>query len=318
MKFKILAAFSLCTALFYSCEKEIEIDLPPGETNIVIEGSIESGAYPLVTVTRSIPYYTPINNQTLANMFVGDATASVVVGNDTVPLIKFCLADIPDSLREQVKETLNLPKEFNNFCVFTSLDSRLLGKTGTSYTLLVNADGKQIKSTTYIPQPVALDSLWFKVDGDKDSLGFLWANMTDPAESGNGYRWFAQRINHYTYGELKGQQKDADFVSPFQSAFNDEFFNGLTFPFAFNRGVQAGSEKQDDEEERGYFKRGDTVVVKFASIDNNVYQYWRSFYNSIGNSGSPFASPANVRSNVKGGLGVWAGYGNYLDTIVIP
>lgn len=315
---KTFILFALAAMLVSSCEKEIEVALPDSETSIVVEGSLDQGDFPTVVFTKSLPYYTEINESTLAQMFVNTATASIKVGNDTIPLLKICLSDIPDSLVDDITELLNLPPGFDKFCIYTSQDERLRGKANTNYELIANVEGKLVTSITTIPQPIALDSLWFKDDNGSDTLGFIYAQLSDPSTKGNAYRWYARRINSYTSGVDSGKVKDSDFIAPFNSAFDDEFFNGLTFPFAYNRGSVSGSEKEDDTgEERGYFKKGDTVVVKFTTIDEPVYQYYRSFYNSLGSSGSPFSSPANIKTNVKGGLGIWAGYGVSYDTLII-
>ncbi len=318
MKKSYLYLLVSCIAFFTSCEKEIDPDVGDYESKIVVEGSIEQGGFPTVIITKSLPYYTVINEESIAKMFVNDAAVSVKVGTETIPLIKLCLSDIPDSLRKDITELLNLPPAFNQFCIYTSRDSRLIGRVNLSYELMANVGGKQVTSITTIPSPVPLDSIWFKPDNGADTLGFIYAKLSDPIVNGNAYRWFAQRINHYTAGLNKGAQKDANFIAPFGSVFDDEFFNGKTFDFPYNRGAERGSEKEDDTgPERGYFKSGDTVVVKFTTIDQNVYQYYRTLENSVGSSGSPFSAPTNVKSNIIGGLGVWAGYGVSLDTLVI-
>lgn len=311
----------LLAITFVACTKDIEVKLPAVEQQIVVEGSIEQGSFPLIILTRSQGYYDPINAGTFSNLFVSGAKVQIVVNEkDTVLLDQLCSADLPDSLKGAAAELLNLPIENSlvNICIYFSADSRLLGKKGNQYELLVDADGKKLKSTTFIPNPIPLDSLYFKVDGNMDSLGFIYASVKDPAVDRNNYRWFAQRINPYNYGKNKGEMKDAQYIAPFGSVFNDEFVDGQKIEFGFNRGRISGSEEEDDLNiERGYYKRGDTIAVKFTSIDKGVYEYYLTYYNSLGNSGSPFATPANVKSNVSGGLGIWAGYGVYLDTLVV-
>lgn len=305
-----------------ACEKTIEVELPPYSREVVVEGNIEEGSFPLVLLTRSQGYYDPVNAGIFSSLFISDAKVSLVVdGSDTVMLDIFCTADLPDSLRKLAAELLNLPTEQSvvNICVYTSQNPVLLGKAGSTYELLVNHEGRLIRGITSIPEPVPLDTLYFKPDGGLDSLGFLYSNFREPLGPGQAYRCFAQRINHYTFGENAGEQKDLNFIAPFGSVFDDEFIDGEVVEFAFNRGRLPGSQKEDDNNaERGFFKSGDTVVVKFTTIDRGVYEYYRSFYNSIGSSGSPFASPANVVSNVSGARGVWAGYGIFLDTLVVP
>ncbi|MFN8165256.1 MAG: DUF4249 family protein [Bacteroidia bacterium] len=76
----------------------------------------------------------------------------------------------------------------------------ITGTVGKSYHLTVISNGSTITSEASLPAPVPLDSVWWKVDGNRDSLGFAWAHLTDPDTLGNCYRWVAQRINHYTFG----------------------------------------------------------------------------------------------------------------------
>ena len=70
-------------------------------------------------------------------------------------------------------------------------------------------------------------------------------------------------------------------------------------------------------DERGYFKKGDTIAVKFCAIDQNVFKFVLESENQVSSTGSPFASPSNVTSNISNGaLGIWAGYGATFDTLI--
>lgn len=60
---------------------------------------------------------------------------------------------------------------------------------------------------------------------------------------------------------------------------------------------------------------GDVIVVKFCTIDKAHYEFWRTFETAVAGVSNPFAAPTTVRTNVKGGLGIWGGYGISLDTI---
>jgi hypothetical protein len=142
--------------------------------------------------------------------------------------------------------------------------------------------------------------------------------MTDPDTIGNYYRWFAKRTNHYTYGDNIGDQKDTIFIAPLGSTFEDRFINGKSFEFAYNRGQLANSKKEDDgiSDERGYFKRGDTIVVRWCTYDQANYNFWRDAESQYSSNGNPFSSPAPIAGNIEGGLGIFGGYGVSYDTIV--
>ncbi|MBK8611945.1 MAG: DUF4249 family protein [Flavobacteriales bacterium] len=187
---------------------------------------------------------------------------------------------------------------------------------GRTYSLNIDAGGELASSVTSIPYAVALDSLWFRLaqqQPDDDSLGFIYATLTDPDTMGNAYRWFAKRINQ----DYDGDQKDDQFIAPLFSVFEDRYINALTFDFNFNRGSSQYSSDEDDEnEEAGYFKRGDTVVVKFVSIGIPEFQFYNTYANNVASQGDLFSTPANARTNISGGLGVWAGYAQAIDTMV--
>jgi len=91
----------------------------------------------------------------------------------------------------------------------------------------------------------------------------------------------------------------------------------LEFEYFIFRGHEINSQQpQDINGLRDYFKEGDTIAIKFCTIDQPHFQFWQSFEIAAFNSGNPFAAPATIKSNINGGLGVWGGYGVVYDTIV--
>ena len=275
-----------------SCEKNITLNLPVAEPKLVVEGYIYQDTFPYVILTRNVPFFSTLDSSTLQEYVVKGATVIVSDGITTDTMIEI---------------------NYGQLTFYASLDNNLKGRVGRTYSLRVEADGQVVTSTTTIPEPVPLDSVWWKVQGEHDTLGFAWAHLTDPDTLGNYYRWFAKRINHYPDGD----QKDADFIAPIGSTFDDKFINGKSFDFFYNRGNLPNSTKEDDEnEERLFFKTGDTIVVRFCTIDRASFQFWRDEETQGSNNGNPFANPAPVTSNIKDGLGVWGGYSVTYDTII--
>jgi hypothetical protein len=186
------------------------------------------------------------------------------------------------------------------------------GAVGVTYNLTIEAEGKSLSSTTTILNPIPLDSTWYryiKVNNAGDSLGFVYAHFIDPPMEGDCYRWLARR-----------QGKDYSFVAPVGSVFDDKFVNGQSFDFAYSRGEVPNSTAEDDHnEEDGYFKIGDTVIVKYCTIDRATFDFFRQVDVAIYSQGNPFAAPTAVPSNVyprESALGIWCGYGTYMDTVV--
>lgn len=300
-----------------SCEKEIDVDLPRPEEKLIVEGVIELGEIPYVILSKSSGYFDPTDIQSVANSYVSDAVISISDGTVTNQMTKICSSTLSATQQEQLSELVGIPVALlSSYDICGFIDPSMTGEIGKSYTISIDWKGNNYQGTTQLVPPVALDSSWFEVFGDRDSLGFLYAQMTEPASQKNFYRWFAQRINSYRYGILKGQQKDERFLLPTSSVFDDEFVNGTTFEFGYGKPV--ASDKFDDQApERGFYKVGDTVVVKFCSIDKGVYSFISTAEEQILSTGSPFATPVNVPSNMSNGaLGLWAGYSPYFDTIV--
>lgn len=284
--FLIVSTF-LVAFLFNSCEKDITVDLPQPEEKLVIEGYIEPGSPPYVLISKTAPYFAPFDPNSLLQYTIKNAKVTVRCVED----------NITDTLIQLLGDTGYFYVSFN-----------MLGQVGKTYELnVVTEDGKTASAVTHIGQPIPLDSTWFKIQEGKDSLGFAWAKLTDPDTVGNCYRWFAKRIG-----------KDSSFIAPIGSVFEDKFINGKSFDFAYNRGSVPNSTASDDtsEVESGFFKKGDVIVVKFCTINNASFKFWRSAETQSSNIGNPFANTTPLVSNINGAIGIWEGYSPSFDTIV--
>lgn len=293
---KNLLLLVISVVMISSCEKNIDLDLPPIDQKVVVEGYVENGLPPYVILSRTEPYFDPIGQNTLNNLPVRGASVFMSDGIDTIKLT-------------EIDTSVN-GVSLGGF--YVALDSvtflpTMLGTPGTTYYLnIITNSGEQLSASAKLPLPVALDSTWFKVQEDLDSLGWAWARLTDPDTLGNSYRWFAKRLN-----------KDDFFIAPLGSIFEDRFINGQSFNFPYLRGMIQNSEaKEDNNEEAGFYKKGDTIVVKFCTTDFATYEFWRDAENQVSSNGSPFAVPSNVKSNISGGRGLFATYTASYDTII--
>jgi hypothetical protein len=71
------------------------------------------------------------------------------------------------------------------------------------------------------------------------------------------------------------------------------------------------------DDEFGYWRKGDTVVVRVSSMDVAHYDFWMSAEQEMFSGGNPFANPTTIRHNVVGAVGVFGGYGSVYDTLII-
>jgi len=323
---RLLIAIISIGIVFGSCSKAIEFELPEVEQDVVLVGKIESGNFPIVFLSRTQGYFEPTDAESIFGTNIHDANVIMNDGINDIILQELCSSEIPDSLLGLVSQVTGIPAQnlqYFDYCIYTNLSAQAIGIEGRTYSLYIETETDTISASTILPMAVPLGNPHFEAFESLDSLGFLFGTLTDPPEEGNSYRWFAQRINTYKYNypspydNVMGAQKDGFPIAPLGSVFDDKFLNGLSFEIEYNRGEVGNLEGPDDEgPEEGYFKRGDTVVIKFTTIDHLTYLHLRALENQAGTNGSPFASPGNLPSSVVGGIGLWAGYGVSLDTVV--
>ena len=279
--------FFLIFSLF-SCTEDINLSVVGGYKKVVIEGSIENGKPAKVMVTRNSPL-----GQTLDYNNLLITNAKVYVSNGVITdTLKFNFPDLD--------LTSSIP--------FLYIGSTVIGVPGQTYHLTVIADDQTFTSNTTIPAPVALDSVWWKVQPPKDSLGFAWAHFSEPAGFGNAYKWYAKR-----------PVKDNRFIAPYASTFDDKFIDGKSFDFAYNRGTDpnATASAPPIMTDDGYFRQTDTIYIKFCTIDYYTARFYTTYEAALQTNGNPFASPVSIISNINGGgLGVWGGFGCTYDTIM--
>ena len=271
-----------------SCRKDVKLKLPDYKQKVVVEASIETGEPATVFLSYSVPYFGEFDYSSPQRAFIKGAQVTVTDGF------------IIDTLRE-------LSPAIGYF--YTG--SKLLGKQGTIYSLKVVVEGRIYETSTAILYPAKLDSLYFEPEEGSDSLGFMMQKFHEPAGSGDCYRWYAKRLS-----------RDQFYAAPFSSVFDDKFIDGKEFEFGFNRGRQPDRlEGSPEDPEQGYFKRGDTVVVKFCKIGRKEYDFWNTYYQNRSSNGNPFAAPANIKSmfeDYEHVFGAFVGYAPYFDTIIIP
>jgi len=285
--YKLLILFLFSAFGFISCEKEINIDLPEETPKIVIEGYIENGQPAVVSITKSAPYFDPIDSTTLLSSMVLNAVVTVSDGTTTEQL--------------QFDTVMSIPP-------IIYVGKNIIGEVGKTYYLTVVVDGQTYTSQTTLPSPVAFDSLWFKLAPGNDTIGDLFALGTDNGAEYNYYRVFTQNTT-----------LDYKFVPIFESVWDDKFFNGMSFTIQLYHGISSnitGMFEDDGDRGMGY-KIGDMVITKLCTMDYDSYNFWSAAESEITYGSNPFMTTTSVPTNIKGGaIGCWTGYTATYDTII--
>ena len=303
--------FFLLLACTTSCTKEVQIDIPGYEEQLVVDGRIETSGFPIVLLSKSQNVYAPTDIEAYISSFILDAQVSVSNGSQTVSLSLFPLSSLPLESQKTVAEMLKLnlnELQFLPIQVYSTTDQSIKGEVGKTYNLQIAYNGKNYAGLTSLLTPVALNNLYWKADESNAEYGYSWANLTDPAGDYNGYKWEAKRINITSSGAyLDDLYKRAGY-------FEDRFFDGLTFEFSVENPLKRKDTTHLEAYKR-YYRIGDTVVIKLSRLDKATYDFFDKKSTQLGNGGNPFASPINVPSNIPGALGIWAGISPWYDTL---
>ncbi|MEJ7740089.1 MAG: DUF4249 domain-containing protein [Chitinophagaceae bacterium] len=148
-----------------------------------------------------------------------------------------------------------------------------------TYSLTISdSTGRLVTGVTRFSQMIIpIDSVGRKsslTNADSFSVGIV---ITDPADLENYYRFIV----------AKKKSRFAD--NPTDFSLNDISFNGKPFSF-FSEAAYA---------------RNDTVTVRVYSLQKEHYDYIQSTGDARGANFNPFSQPGRIKSNVKGGLGIF-------------
>ena len=289
MRYLIIALLCLSVG---SCEKDITIQLDPSVSRLVVDATIENGRPPMVFLSKSLDYFSKIDPAVLSSSFVRNAKVRISDGSTEV-LLK----------EDSIKNTAG-----NKIFFYTTSGPSLsfLGKLKSSYSIVIEAEGKVYNASTTIPETTRkIDSLWWeKVPLAKDSNRVkVVIRATDRPGLGDYIRFFTK----------VGQQP---FLPGFNSVFDDQVIDGQQYTIPVDKGFDKNTQFSDST---SYFKRGDTVMIKVCNIDKQTYDFWRTSEFNFQSVGNPFSSPIRILSNISNdALGYFGGYGCQYKTIIIP
>lgn len=278
---KKLAIF-ICVLLSLGCSDAV---LPAGQPQIVVEGWIEAGREPVVIVSTTVPVsskwqeYEPV----LESCVVRWATVSVFDGEKEV-----FLTGKPDAAY--------MPPY-----IYTT--SRITGEVGRTYRLRVVYSGRTVEAETVIPAPAELEYAQPSMISDKAYE--IKAGIQDDPQAKNYYKFFTK---------VKGL--DTAYESSFLGLVDDaDLADGVNEVKVLGKFTSSFGSSDNNT----YFSPGDTVFVRFCTLTETGYQYWRDFEDVAALSLNPFFPVTKkIRSNIKGGLGYWTGYGSKYYTVCMP
>jgi len=259
------------------------VDEPPVETPpLVIEGWIEEGENPVVTVARAILL---AEEDTLSDDYVEKwARVSIYDGENRYLL------------------TGKIDRNYTLQFVYTS--SRLRGQMGHTYRLVVETERDTVEAVTTMQPAVSIESITpQRVESSTSDEYLLNLKLKGVVAEGR-YKVFTKVVD-----------RDKVFHGSFLGTFT-----GADYDPEIGINVSSGVNSTYDEEEfTHYFKSGETVYVKVCSLDEPAYRFWKAYDSAVSMSGNLlFTFSKNCPTNVAGGLGYFAAYGTSFRIVRIP
>lgn len=260
-----------------------DVQLPEVPQQIVIEGWAEAGSRPVVIVTTSVP--------------VDDEYRDMDDLKDHIA--RWAAVKISDGEKETMLSG-RIDRNYFPAYIFSKDTYRL--ESGKTYSVEVRYGDRMAVSSVTVPERKPLDFIRVERIEGKDDAFRIVAGLKDPAEDDH-YKFFVKR-----------EKKDSSYLSSFLGYVDARSLDDETeeIPIYRGMGLVANAFAQ-------YFSAEDVVYVKFCVLDDTTWQYWSDYEELTSLSRNPFFPVSSkIRSNVKGGLGYWSGYGASYYKVSIP
>nr|WP_315149662.1 DUF4249 domain-containing protein [uncultured Flavobacterium sp.] len=275
MKKICLLLLPLLLIIAVSCSGENYVESVEGESKIVVEGWIEQGDVPQVILSRSIPINAAIDSTTIFNYFIRSAKVTVSDGEN--------------------EEVLSVKNDDGRIPPYVYSGSKMIGEIGKTYVLKVQYLDRVIEATTIIPSVVPIKSVAYVKVNPADTTGFVHIEFDDLVKEKNYYQI-----------ETRLDNVEPIFVPALYGNLNDENFTSSSVSLQITRGIYVFSKTKY----KPYFTDGDLIYIKLRTMSKAGFEFWNSWQNEIVNGRSPiFPANSSLKSNIKGGIGIWQGYG---------
>lgn len=270
MKYKITFLSIIASLLLYSCTEDSFIEAEP---QMVVEGWIDAGGFPVVMLSQILP-----------------ASQQEITDED----IKECIitmgkVTISDGEKEVV---LTGKKSDDYFPPYIYTTSSMRGEEGKTYYLTAEYKDFHATAQTTIPPKGKIEKIVTDYQNGKYSIS---AVIDDNPEEKNYYKFF-----------IRVMGRDNRYLSSNFAVIDDANY---TFPCSVPLNI--GNSILYSKESKDYtISEKDILLIKVAQIDRDTYNLWDDYKNMQELGINPFFRySTSIRSNIKGGLGYWAGYG---------
>jgi hypothetical protein len=303
--------FCLFVSLLFiaaTCERPVDLQIPVLEPKLVVVSNFTSEEDVFVQVTKS---------------------QSILDSNDvtyiTDAVVELYQEDILLEELSLVQGVRRVPPYYSTF--MTSLEP------GVIYTIKVDAPGfETVMAESSIPEKIDIQGLNvtdidIQTGANDDELIFSYTvNMAfqDPPNESNFYQLnFFQEL--YSYINIEGdtvitgknlrqiafspQNNNNNFIAYFDGGvlFDDTNFDGSVIGYSFRLETRLNQETELLGQ----------MFVELRSTSEEYYLFHNSLSRQQENTNDPFAEPVIVFNNIKNGKGIFAGYNQAVDSILV-
>ena len=297
---------------FVSCNKTLDFDDEGYANQVVVNSTISTNSYFVSYITKS---------------------RSILTKNQS---------DTPVEGSMELFEDGTLIRQFpTQFGAFPATD--IIPKAGKTYRMVIASEGKKLEAETTIPNKVEIISVDTTSVVDSNNLRILGVKMKikDP-EGTDYYRIVYMRetisyiqdnngVRKYYKNNVQNSIRSSDPV--FKSVYNnfgteiidgpnneyyifpDDYFNGKEYEVKFRTNPEYNGNFYYSSYGGAYgygasklvYERNEIQVQKLSKDLYNYLKYLKlyNFYHD-----NPFAEPVPVYSNIKNGIGIFAGFNN--------
>lgn len=274
----------LSLLMLFSCSED-DILANGEKSQMVVEGWIKDGSYPVVMLTTSLPV----------------STEEKKVSDLEQNILNWGRVAISDGEKEVVL-TGQYDDDYFPPYIYSTIE--MMGEAGKTYTLDVSYLDYHATATTTIPATVPLQGIRQQKVENENSLWQLTALFTDPPGQQYYSLYFKKGIFAQQFAKCDVGLFD-DSTLPGDNTVARE----VSHP-AYRTWTLSNVEDHSEYVHSEYFTEGDTVCIELCTLDQQSYNFWYSYQNSNSLSNNFFAPyTKNLCTNINGGLGYWCGYG---------
>tara|TARA_B100001142_G_scaffold311908_1_gene346763 strand:- start:3196 stop:4137 length:942 start_codon:yes stop_codon:yes gene_type:complete len=287
--------------LIISCDMEtvIDLDIPPHEPVLVLNGFLDTDTNARVIVSHSVGAF---SNEVPS--FINNADVMLYKDNQFVDSFLLDTTNLVYANYYSDYNTGLLPMYY-----YTS--GHIPDKDAIYRVEVEHSDYNSVSSQTYIPGDISLYNIDVDTISNSEDIGFTFS-FDDNTSQQNYYRLklyssCKSDLEEYEKGYLVMMSNDPSFPSDFpqegytfigdEVLFTDDLFNGQSKTITLDVAFEYYEFKNTD---------CDTIIIEFSTFSDDTYSYYNSLgdHSAKGELGIFGGEVIPVYSNVENGLGV--------------